>query len=66
VEKVLDSLSSETHLNLPVINTSTGGSIQLVYEPRNGTMIELDKPIKINVTAIDSNGNMNHCQFWLD
>lgn len=65
-DKVFDSASSEIALNLPKVSVAGSSleSTQIIYEPQNGTLIELDKPIKINVTAIDLNGNMARCQFW--
>jgi hypothetical protein len=64
IDKIFDSASSEIQLNLPKVPFTGASLTQLVYHPQNGSLVELDKPIKINVTGIDSNGNMAHCQFW--
>ncbi|KAE9553170.1 hypothetical protein FO519_003609 [Halicephalobus sp. NKZ332] len=56
--------SKHLDLRIPEIKTKDISPVQLVFSPLNGSMIEISKPVLINVTGIDSSGNLAQCQFW--
>lgn len=64
VDLVYGSVSSAATLRLPSINVRDASSVQLLIEPRNGTQVLIDKPVLVNVTAVDTAGNLAQCQFW--
>lgn len=56
--------SKNLELRIPEIKTKDISPVQLVFSPLNGSIVEISKPILINVTGIDSSGNLAQCQFW--
>uniref|UniRef100_A0A914ZG05 Fibropellin-1 n=1 Tax=Parascaris univalens TaxID=6257 RepID=A0A914ZG05_PARUN len=35
-----------------------------MYEPVNGTRVEINEPLRLIVTAVDEHGNLAKCSFW--
>lgn len=42
----------------------TGSRISTVYEPPNGTIVNIGESVKVIVTAFDESGNSAQCVFW--
>ncbi|KAI6187505.1 hypothetical protein M3Y98_00251400 [Aphelenchoides besseyi] len=63
VDPIFNTASPEVPINLPKIPASDNSNTQIVYEPQNGTLIPIGKPIQVQVTIVDGSGNMGHCQY---
>ncbi|KHN86624.1 Sushi, von Willebrand factor type A, EGF and pentraxin domain-containing protein 1 [Toxocara canis] len=49
---------------LPLVSWTDASDVQLIYEPFNGTKLEIDEPLRVTVTAVDQHGNIAKCRFW--
>ncbi|KAI1714587.1 P-selectin [Ditylenchus destructor] len=70
VDDVYGSTGTDIPIRLPSDliqfqdDTSQSTKLQITINPPNGSFIEIDKPVMINVTTIDENSNQAQCQFW--
>ncbi|KAI1733230.1 P-selectin [Ditylenchus destructor] len=70
VDDVYGSTGTDVPIRLPSDliqfqdDTSQSTKLRITVNPPNGSFIEIDKPVMINVTTIDENSNQAQCQFW--
>uniref|UniRef100_F1KPM5 Neurogenic locus notch protein 1 n=1 Tax=Ascaris suum TaxID=6253 RepID=F1KPM5_ASCSU len=61
---VPNTTSSVIAARLPVVAWTDASDVQLMYEPLNGTRVEINEPLRVIVTAVDEHGNLAKCSFW--
>uniref|UniRef100_A0A914RMR3 HYR domain-containing protein n=1 Tax=Parascaris equorum TaxID=6256 RepID=A0A914RMR3_PAREQ len=61
---VPNTTSSVIAARLPIVTWTDASDVHLMYEPVNGTRVEINEPLRLIVTAVDEHGNLAKCSFW--
>ncbi|KAL3981791.1 EGF-like domain family protein [Acanthocheilonema viteae] len=65
IDLLVNTTSLKFRLRLPDISYRDFGSrVSLHYVPSNGTIVEIDQPVQVTVTATDESNNSAQCVFW--
>uniref|UniRef100_A0A915EAV1 Uncharacterized protein n=1 Tax=Ditylenchus dipsaci TaxID=166011 RepID=A0A915EAV1_9BILA len=68
VDDVYGSSSKEVPIRVPLsaiqLEDDSLEEVQLTMNPANNSLIEVDTPVLIKVSAVDAAGNKAQCQFW--
>ncbi|VDM39849.1 unnamed protein product [Toxocara canis] len=64
IDYMPNTASSMVSARLPLVSWTDASDVQLIYEPFNGTKLEIDEPLRVTVTAVDQHGNIAKCRFW--
>ncbi|VDK45152.1 unnamed protein product [Anisakis simplex] len=64
-EDYMSNTTSSTVLaRLPMVDWVDASDVHLMYEPFNGSSVQINEPIRVTVTAVDQHGNIAKCKFW--